>query len=117
MICGWIIYVPSMSFYLSVARGSNSAEERSILWHQLYNNAPSPGLPWIMIGDFNCCIYQNEKVGGCALHFSRLGDFNSFIFDNHLYDLSSTGLFYTWFNQQTENPIHIKLDRVLVNKV
>ncbi|KAI0513681.1 hypothetical protein KFK09_009711 [Dendrobium nobile] len=30
-------------------------------------------------------------------------------------ELSSVGHFYTWHNQQQHNPIHIKLDRVLVN--
>ncbi|KAI0522759.1 hypothetical protein KFK09_005144 [Dendrobium nobile] len=30
-------------------------------------------------------------------------------------DLASVGLFYTWYNQRGEAPIHIKLDRMLVN--
>ncbi|XP_020692707.1 uncharacterized protein LOC110106947 [Dendrobium catenatum] len=31
--------------------------------------------------------------------------------------MQSVGSLYTWFNQQSENPIHIKLDRVLINDV
>ncbi|PKU74516.1 Putative ribonuclease H protein [Dendrobium catenatum] len=37
------------------------------------------------------------------------------IFKNSLMDLNSVGSKYTWFNQRVDNPIHIKLDRVLVN--
>ncbi|PKU67582.1 putative mitochondrial protein [Dendrobium catenatum] len=37
------------------------------------------------------------------------------IFSQILMDLHSVGNKYTWFNQRSENPIHIKLDRVLVN--
>ncbi|KAI0492263.1 hypothetical protein KFK09_026532 [Dendrobium nobile] len=102
-------------FNQSDVYGSN-AEDRTILWQQLCNNIPSPGLPWILMGNFNCCRFQNEKAGGFPFHFSCLGEFNSFIFGNHLSDLYSTSLFYTWFNQQTESPIHLKLDRVLVNE-
>ncbi|PKU67715.1 Putative ribonuclease H protein [Dendrobium catenatum] len=44
-------------------------------------------------------------------------DFNDFIFHNGLLDLNSVGGKFTWYNQQLDNPIHIKLDRVLVNVV
>ncbi|PKU62946.1 integrator complex subunit 11 [Dendrobium catenatum] len=37
------------------------------------------------------------------------------IFNTSLCDLSSVGHFFTWHNQQQLNPIHIKLDRILVN--
>ncbi|KAI0510599.1 hypothetical protein KFK09_011207 [Dendrobium nobile] len=37
------------------------------------------------------------------------------LFNAGIQDLSSVGHFYTWHNQQANNPIHIKLDRVLVN--
>ncbi|KAI0504504.1 hypothetical protein KFK09_015456 [Dendrobium nobile] len=38
------------------------------------------------------------------------------IFNNRLRDLHSVGCKYTWFNQRIDQPIHIKLDRVLVNE-
>ncbi|PKU64084.1 Putative ribonuclease H protein [Dendrobium catenatum] len=37
------------------------------------------------------------------------------IFTNSLMDLHSVGRKFTWYNQRSDNPIHIKLDRVLVN--
>ncbi|XP_020683274.2 uncharacterized protein LOC110100194 [Dendrobium catenatum] len=44
-----------------------------------------------------------------------MGDFNNMVFNAGLYDLSSVGHYFTWHNQQPQNPIHIKLDCVLVN--
>ncbi|XP_028554798.1 uncharacterized protein LOC114580674 [Dendrobium catenatum] len=116
LIFGFVSYGPAKSFVLSAVYGSNYVDERLLFWQQLCSNTPTPDLPWIIMGDFNCCIFQNEKTGGSPLYFSRMGDFNSFIYANHLIDLSSTSLFYTWFNQQIENSIHIKLNKALVNE-
>ncbi|KAI0515995.1 hypothetical protein KFK09_008666 [Dendrobium nobile] len=57
-----------------------------------------------------------EKSGGTPLNHAALVDFNNMIFRNRLVDLNSVGFKYTWYNQRTINPIHIKLDRVLVNE-
>ncbi|KAI0531357.1 hypothetical protein KFK09_000910 [Dendrobium nobile] len=101
--------------FLSVIYASNTIEERKGLWDLLLNYAPPLDKPWIVIGDFNCHRFESEKAGGTFVSNSKLGELNSMIFNCGLKDLSSTGLFYTWFNQRVENPIHIKLDRVLVN--
>ncbi|PKU74732.1 Putative ribonuclease H protein [Dendrobium catenatum] len=94
---------------------SNSHVERQILWNNLIAIADTINSPWEILGDFNCCRSVDEKAGGCALTSSRLGDFNRMIFNSGLQDLSSVGHFFTWHNQQHLNPIHIKLDRVLIN--
>ncbi|XP_020689362.2 uncharacterized protein LOC110104548 [Dendrobium catenatum] len=83
--------------------------------NDLLNIANDIDSPWAVVGDFNCCRMPNEKAGGIPLSSTCLGDFNNLIFNAGLHDLSSVGHFYTWFNQQHNNPIHIKLDRVLVN--
>ncbi|KAL0911502.1 hypothetical protein M5K25_019650 [Dendrobium thyrsiflorum] len=89
---------------------------RTHLWDQLRSCVPSQNTPWIVMGDFNCCRFASEKIGGNALTQSSLGELNSMIFDANLTDLPSIGNTYTWFNQRQENPIHIKLDRILVNE-
>ncbi|KAI0500636.1 hypothetical protein KFK09_018852 [Dendrobium nobile] len=100
--------------FLTAIYASNSVEDRKHLWDQVLIFTPSDH-PWIILGDFNCCRFQSEKAGGSTISGSRLGELNSMMFNCGVQDLSSTGLFYTWFNQQVDNPIHIKLDRVLVN--
>ncbi|KAI0493263.1 hypothetical protein KFK09_027539 [Dendrobium nobile] len=65
MINGLVTYEPSSTFLLSIIDASNFVKERSLLWLQLRDNDPSSSMPWIVMGDFNCCRYQNEKAGDC----------------------------------------------------
>ncbi|XP_020672498.1 uncharacterized protein LOC110092330 [Dendrobium catenatum] len=100
---------------LSVIYAANQPEDRKVLWDNLLQISQSIHLPWAVLGDFNCYRYDYEKVGGTPLPQGRLGEFSNFIFNYGLQDLSSVGLLYTWFNQRVYLPIHIKLDRILVN--
>ncbi|KAL0904358.1 hypothetical protein M5K25_026452 [Dendrobium thyrsiflorum] len=88
--------------FLSMIYVANHSEDRKVLWDNLKALASDIDQPWIIMGDFNCCRFDSDKAGGNALPASRL-------------DLASVGLFYTWFNQRINLPIHIKLDIALVN--
>ncbi|PKU63786.1 Putative ribonuclease H protein [Dendrobium catenatum] len=111
-----IISVGSLPpIFLTVIYAFNTVEERKHLWEAISSISNTLDQPWVIMGDFNCYRFESEKAGGSSSSNSRLGELNSIIFKCGVHDLSSTGLFYTWFNQRVENPIHIKLDRVLVN--
>ncbi|XP_020693242.1 uncharacterized protein LOC110107336 [Dendrobium catenatum] len=101
--------------YLSVVYAANDPDERKVLWEDLIGISDSINLPWMVMGDFNCCRFHSEKAGGNSLSTDRLGELNNFLFDAGLQDLASVGLIFTWFNQRVEAPIHIKLDRMLIN--
>ncbi|KAL0927427.1 hypothetical protein M5K25_001594 [Dendrobium thyrsiflorum] len=105
----------SQPFLLSVIYASNDRGSRSCLWDQIRSSVPSQDTPWIIMGDFNCCRFASDKLGGNVISQSSMGEFNSMIFDTRLTDMHSIGNKYTWFNQRQDCPIHIKLDRVLVN--
>ncbi|KAL0924574.1 hypothetical protein M5K25_005415 [Dendrobium thyrsiflorum] len=96
---------------LSVIYDSNSFFERNALWDDLRSQDPGDSMPWIIFGDFNCCRYQSEKSGGNAIPTAKLAPFNEFIFDSKVTEIPSTGIFLTWYNQRTVNPILIRLDR------
>ncbi|XP_020698249.1 uncharacterized protein LOC110110931 [Dendrobium catenatum] len=116
MITGTVLVGNHSLFQIYVIYASNSASDRKDLWTSISMVAPSIDTPWGIIGDFNCCHFATEKFGGSAHHHSALVDINNMIFTNGLVDLHSVGFYYTWFNQRTENPIFIKLDRALVNE-
>ncbi|KAL0908009.1 hypothetical protein M5K25_022470 [Dendrobium thyrsiflorum] len=116
MITGMITFANNCSFYISVIYASNSDMERLSLWEDIRNLEIDHSLPWILMGDFNCCRYASEKVGGDPISQNRLWNFNSLVFDIKVMDLQSVGCPFTWFNNRLDNPIHIKLDRVLVNE-
>ncbi|KAL0907108.1 hypothetical protein M5K25_025651 [Dendrobium thyrsiflorum] len=110
-------YFGSTSILISVIYAANSVDSRKSLWEDLRRMIPSSPMPWVVLGDLNCCRYADDKAGGTAIPMDRLGELNNIIFDCGLMDLSSVGLHYTWFNQRPELPIHIKLDRTLINDV
>ncbi|XP_020678602.2 uncharacterized protein LOC110096820 [Dendrobium catenatum] len=103
-------------FQLSIVYAANNACDRKDLWASICAVAPSGDVPWAVIGDFNCCRYASDKMGGLPLHHSQLVDINNMIFVNKLVDLNAVGSHFSWYNQQTVNPIFIKLDRALVNE-
>ncbi|KAL0906878.1 hypothetical protein M5K25_025407 [Dendrobium thyrsiflorum] len=105
------------SFFMSVIYASNSQHDRALLWNELKEIRPSSNMPWVILGDFNCCRYPSDKSGGIPLTASQTWDLNSLIFDLGLMDLASKGLNFTWFNQRAQDPIHLKLDRMLINEI
>ncbi|XP_020690503.2 uncharacterized protein LOC110105345 [Dendrobium catenatum] len=115
IISGAVSVANSPLMEISVIYASNSSLERKDLWDFIVKVAPPGNFPWALIGDYNCCRYASEKLGGTPISHSNLSDFNNMIFNNKLVDLHSVGCKFTWFNQRPDNPIHIKLDRVLVN--
>lgn len=56
------------------------------------------GDKWILAGDFNDIISNEEKLGGSARSDRTLKDFKGFILDNELIDLGFDGHPWTWCN-------------------
>ncbi|XP_020272651.1 uncharacterized protein LOC109847825 [Asparagus officinalis] len=73
-------------------------------------------MPWILCGDFNSMLNNDEKLGGSMLSDTDTKDFNSFIEDCSLLHLKTLGSFFTWNNRHDhETRIWCRLDRTLVN--
>ncbi|XP_020675152.1 uncharacterized protein LOC110094298 [Dendrobium catenatum] len=115
IISGFILVANQPILHLSAIYASNNQLERKELWEAIADIHASINLPWALMGDYNCCRFASDKLGGIPISMSSLADFNTMIFNNGLKDLTSVGLNYSWFNQRSDNPIHIKLDHVLVN--
>ncbi|PKU65301.1 Putative ribonuclease H protein [Dendrobium catenatum] len=105
----------SPPIFLSVIYAANLFEDRKVLWDNLLMLSHNINSPWVIMGDLNCYRYESEKAGGVSPPLGRLGELNNFVFQCGLHDLASIGLQFTWFNQRVDLPIHIKLDRILVN--
>ncbi|KAI0507252.1 hypothetical protein KFK09_013374 [Dendrobium nobile] len=114
LIHGTVFRGNSEVYCVSMVYASNSSDERQRLWKDMSDIAVDISMPWVILGDFNCCRSPHEKDGGSALGNIKTSDFNSLIFNIVVHDLSYVGHYFTWYNQRAENPIHIKLDRMLV---
>ncbi|XP_070056929.1 uncharacterized protein [Nicotiana tomentosiformis] len=52
-----------------------SAIERLDLWDHLYYLASDMELPWLVGGDFNVILHEDEKIGGLPIHPPEYEDF------------------------------------------
>lgn len=55
-------------FVISILYARCSALERLELWEELDTISENMHCPWIIGGDFNVILYEEEKLGG--MHFS-----------------------------------------------
>ncbi|OVA06545.1 Ribonuclease H domain [Macleaya cordata] len=88
---------------------------RRDLWNQLI---PISQLnkPWLLIGDFNAVLRIDEKKGGLLPKANAMSDFWECVNTCNLIESQSTGIKYTWCNNQIgHRRILCKLDRAFFN--
>ncbi|XP_020266911.1 uncharacterized protein LOC109842442 [Asparagus officinalis] len=90
-------------------------DDRKILWQELLNF--NQNSPWLVGGDFNAILNNEEKLGGAPVSDTDTIDFQNFFSFSNLVHLKAIGNFYTWCNKQdAQDRIWSRLDRVLVNE-
>ncbi|XP_019156322.1 PREDICTED: uncharacterized protein LOC109153039 [Ipomoea nil] len=95
--------------------GFSERTRRAESWDLLRTLSGSSNLPWVVIGDFNDLLYQNEKRGGNPHPNSLLCGFGEAIEDCGLAQLPMVGYPYTWEKGKgTANWMEERLDKVLV---
>ncbi|XP_020266418.1 uncharacterized protein LOC109841907 [Asparagus officinalis] len=102
---------------LSTVYGFNHQEARKSLWLELTQIKQAIGnQAWLLCGDFNVMISNEEKLGGTLLTDNDTNDFCRFIEDCQLSHLKTIDCFYTWNNKQdSDSRVWCRLDRALVN--
>ncbi|XP_020255421.1 uncharacterized protein LOC109832477 [Asparagus officinalis] len=97
--------------------GLNQMQARKDLWLELKMLQLSTiNEPWLLCGDFNTVISNDEKFGGSILSEADTKDFRDCIKDCNLNHLKTTGCFYTWNNKQDQDSrVWSRLDMALVN--
>ncbi|XP_027151985.1 uncharacterized protein LOC113752040 [Coffea eugenioides] len=105
--------VSSVSF--SAVNAATTGEERQALWAGLLQCKPSHG-PWLVCGDFNVVIKEEEKKGERPFTVAEATDFVAFISSAGLVDGGFSGSRFTWCNN-CHGPARIwkHLDRLLRN--
>jgi len=71
---------------------------------------------WLVFGDLNLVLNQNEKFGGNPIDLNVTSYFKSTLFHCELDDIGSKGSTYTWANNHEDDTfIMARLDRFLAN--
>ena len=63
-----LVKVPtnSYNFLLTAIYTSPNFNERKILWNYLKDLSPSVNMPWVLLGNFNDMLAEDEKMGGAS---------------------------------------------------
>jgi hypothetical protein len=98
-----------LTFAASFVYGYNTISARRTLWDGLKSWASSG--PWLVFGDFNSTLSQDDKYNGAPVSSYEVSDFRTCCSELGLSDLNYTGCHYTWSNGN----VWTKIDRVLAN--
>ncbi|GKV15257.1 hypothetical protein SLEP1_g26053 [Rubroshorea leprosula] len=86
---------------------------KRILWLELKNLVLQTGGMWCVVGDFNVVRKVEEKIGSRRLT-TEMGEFDNFIIESELIDISLMGRKFTWY--QTGGRFMSRIDRVLLSE-
>ncbi|KAF3621253.1 hypothetical protein FXO38_31909 [Capsicum annuum] len=86
------------------------------LWDSMHLLGSGMSDPWIIAGDFNVIVDEEEKYGGLPVSISEVEDFRYCIQTCNLSDLGFKGIIFKWWNGRTDEAcIFKRLDRCLGN--
>ncbi|KAG5570617.1 hypothetical protein H5410_060383 [Solanum commersonii] len=107
----------SSVFFITAVYARCTQLERLELWEELEQFDPL-NYPWIVGGDFNVILNEEEKLGGLEFTQMEAIDFAQCINTCALSEVRFSGSKFTWWNGRINDEcIFERLDRVLVNDV
>jgi hypothetical protein len=101
--------VHQYSFTATFIYGFNTITTRRALWEDLRKWGTES--PWLLLGDFNYILSQDDKHNGESVSNYEISDFRECCSDLGIADLNSMGCHFTW----TNGTMWTKIDRVIVN--
>ncbi|KAK4737598.1 hypothetical protein R3W88_001295 [Solanum pinnatisectum] len=100
---------------LTVVYAACNASIRMELWESLSDLARQYTNPWLVGGDFNVILSEEEKLGGLQVYYQETEDFANF--NGGLFDMGYSGSIVTLWNGRTDTTsIFKRLDRILCNQ-
>lgn len=107
----------NLQFVTTLVYANYDRTERLQLWDSIYQLAKTMALPWLVGGDFNTVLSDEEKIGGLPVTSENCEEFAFCINFLELLDVGFKGSPFTWWNGRTNSScIFERLDRVVVNQ-
>lgn len=89
-----------------------------MLWEDIYQLSADMESPWLIGGDFNVVLSEEEKIGGLQVHDVDHEDFDVCIQSCDLEEVQFKGSPFTWWNCRIGSDcIFERLDRMLSNQL
>ncbi|XP_062103957.1 uncharacterized protein LOC133815089 [Humulus lupulus] len=103
------------SFFITFVYGFNDVKLRDQLWLDIQELALKIDEAWMILGDYNEILHQNERVGKKTIMKPSLS-LRDCMITCQMEELKYSGSFYTWKNKQRpEDRVYSKIDRAMVN--
>ncbi|XP_020700294.1 uncharacterized protein LOC110112417 [Dendrobium catenatum] len=100
VVVGNLCLPDGVCWTIAVVYANKDHHVRRNLWHILSQYATGDR-PFLIGGDFNCCLSQSEKKGGKRFTYSAgAQEMADFLSCNDLHDLGFVGPKYTWSNNK-----------------
>ncbi|KAF1880054.1 hypothetical protein Lal_00022183 [Lupinus albus] len=115
--CGVYNLDGSFKYWLSAIYALNNLEQRKRLWGDIERIHNSQQGPWCLIGDFNNVIKAHDRIEGKKVTEHEYIDFTTMMEKANLYEMDSSGEYYTWSNKQTEGTIYSRIDRAIGKEI
>ncbi|XP_075084878.1 uncharacterized protein LOC107761180 [Nicotiana tabacum] len=91
--------------------------ERLELWENLYYLTSNMKIPWVVGGDFNVLMDEDEKIGGIPVYPPEYEDFACYANSCALFDVGYKGSPFTWWNGRPNSECIFKRpDRIFANQ-
>ncbi|XP_030479313.1 uncharacterized protein LOC115696560 [Cannabis sativa] len=103
----------SLNFWrLFATYGTPYGNKKANLWAYLVDKVLSCKSPWLVVGDLNCVLNDEEKMGGRAVTSKDTMWLKDFLYYSGGIDLRFNGCKYTWQNKRFQGDlIRERLDR------
>ena len=89
------VHASNLSWIFSAIYASPRKEDRYILWNNLSKVAELHNKPWVMAGDFNEMLIDEDKFGGRGVSVNRSLAFKDCLDGCNMVDMGFNGPKYT----------------------
>lgn len=105
----------SLVFFITCVYGDPVKERRQAVWERLSDIGVRRNEPWLLVGDFNELLCNDEKVGGAIRCDSTFLDFRNMVDNCKIKDMRSTGNPLSWAGKRDNRWVQCRLDRSFGN--
>ena len=106
----------SLNWIFTIVYASSRDRERCMLWNNLNTVTNLHNLPWIIAGEFNELLSNDEKLGGRPISLYRANLFKECLDSCNMVDLGFNSPRFTWTNKHDIGSlIQERLDRYFAN--
>jgi hypothetical protein len=96
--------------------GEPKSSDRHKMWDAIRAIKPNSDKPWLMMGDFNEAMWQEEHFSRLARPESLMRDFREVLSHCDLHDVGFIGLPWTFDNKQKgDRNVKVRLDRAVAS--